>query len=608
MDQKRALSRSSYFLISFLIVLFLVSFTLVERSFAQVALPRIFINEVMWNGSASSTADEWIELYNGGPEILDLEGFYLFDEEKGDKILEISEGQIAPNGFFLIANNDHDHQFSSGESVLSVRPDLIDSALSLSNSNLAISLHNQVGEQIDLLGDGGKPFYFDYKKSSFHRVDYDLSGSIESAWAPYQETPDSSCLQRENLDEAVECATPTPSGRPRIELLELSKTRFSNGGKISFSIDRRVYDFDDNLDHYEIIDHKTDKSWTFPVENKIVDLGFFSECPSLEFYFFDENGLFDKQEVDTLCFDFSKNVFISEVLPHPSAKDFNADGVADTDDEYFEIASNEPCEIDLEGWSVEDASGKRYYFAKEKLSFARHRAFFKSETEISLNDSSEKLTLFSPDDEVIDQVSIPSSTSKKDLSYSKWGDRWYFSLLATPAMENIIKQTGSAIDISDDKPTGAIGRSVTVEAEVIETERSTFTLQTDYGKVEVLSPDASLPEVGNNVAIEGDLAVLSPVRVFASGVTIKPLLYADQSLGNQSASQSPVEEYLVETTYTKRIKSTKKSRLISSARLRRSNSAGSQGLKNVLPVLYLSGILSFVSTVFLYELSSKKRE
>ena len=145
------------FTLSFVLVLS----TLLFSSHAKAEPPKgpVFFSELMWRGSSVSTADEWIELYNSSDEIVDLSGWVVYNDAKDEGMVEIEKGQIAPRAYFLISNNDKDHEFKNGESVLDIAPDIIDSGVSLSNSEFSLSLMNASGDVVDKAGDGRSPFF-----------------------------------------------------------------------------------------------------------------------------------------------------------------------------------------------------------------------------------------------------------------------------------------------------------------------------------------------------------------------------------------------------------------------------------------------------------------
>lgn len=111
----------------------------------------IVIGEVAWAGSSSSTADEWIELWNLGDQDVVLSGYSL--RGGSDKPIFLPENAVIPaRGTFLISN----YPDTDSKSVLGVPSNLVTSTLSLSNSNLKLILHDTSGE-IDTAGTGSMP-------------------------------------------------------------------------------------------------------------------------------------------------------------------------------------------------------------------------------------------------------------------------------------------------------------------------------------------------------------------------------------------------------------------------------------------------------------------
>lgn len=149
----------------------------------------VVINELMWMGSYQHPLDEWIELRNLSSSTLDIGGWQLTNlngvVEKF--MLEIPAGEtIAPNGFYLITNYDQD------DSALAVNPDLVDTSVTLRNSNLQIKLYKgdwEVSENlVDTADDGdGAPLAgFLSTNNIFHfsmeRNDIPSDGTLAANW------------------------------------------------------------------------------------------------------------------------------------------------------------------------------------------------------------------------------------------------------------------------------------------------------------------------------------------------------------------------------------------------------------------------------------------
>ena len=146
----------------------------------------VVFSELMWMGSESSSADEWIELYNRGSSAKDLSGWTITQTGKDGEetvMLQLSEGTVAPGAPFLISN------YNEARSQISVDPDVVATSVALPNSKLLLRLYNgdpeAGGDLIDTADDGsGAPLAGDNKqKAAMVRVEFDTDGSQEHAWA-----------------------------------------------------------------------------------------------------------------------------------------------------------------------------------------------------------------------------------------------------------------------------------------------------------------------------------------------------------------------------------------------------------------------------------------
>jgi len=131
-----------------------------------------FISEVAWAGSSASLADEWLELC--GPAGTDLSGWSV--EGASAEPLAFPDGSAIPaSGAFLIANYARD----DARSTLDAAPDLVTTAVSLSNSALAVVLRDAAGNAVDSAGDGSAPAAgtSGAAKSSMERADVAALGA-----------------------------------------------------------------------------------------------------------------------------------------------------------------------------------------------------------------------------------------------------------------------------------------------------------------------------------------------------------------------------------------------------------------------------------------------
>ncbi len=89
---------------------------------------------------------------------------------------------------------------------------------------------------------------------------------------------------------------------------------------------------------------------------------------------------------------------LNEFLPRPES-DWNGDGEADTDDEYIEIINRSTQAFDLTGFELDDIEGgSSSHVLTGTLAVGEIRVFFRSETNIALNDSGgDTVRLLAPD-------------------------------------------------------------------------------------------------------------------------------------------------------------------------------------------------------------------
>jgi len=115
----------------------------------------ILINEIAWAGTLTSAYDEYIELINKTERDIYMD-FWLIENAAGSGKALYFSGRINAGKVFLIANYNSD----SEKTALAVVPDVVDAAVSISNSASGpFILKNKNGEVIDSQGDGEAYIY-----------------------------------------------------------------------------------------------------------------------------------------------------------------------------------------------------------------------------------------------------------------------------------------------------------------------------------------------------------------------------------------------------------------------------------------------------------------
>ena len=114
---------------------------------AQVdGFTHVFISEINWGGSSLSLADEWLELHNPTSEDVDLGGWILTGSATNGEALLIADGVVIESMSTLVIAN---YSLTSEKTTLFNEPDLVTSALSLSNASFEILLTIPDGTVVD---------------------------------------------------------------------------------------------------------------------------------------------------------------------------------------------------------------------------------------------------------------------------------------------------------------------------------------------------------------------------------------------------------------------------------------------------------------------------
>lgn len=126
--------------------------------------------------------------------------------------------------------------------------------------------------------------------------------------------------------------------------------------------------------------------------------------------------------------EYSRNIFFNELFPNP----FNEN------DEYIELYNSSDETVELESWTLRDASktGKYVLPADAEMESGGYLAIYKKDSKLSLNNSGEEIVyLYNPDEKLTDKVAY--SGSKESKSYSFDGKKWRWSQYLTPGEDNL---------------------------------------------------------------------------------------------------------------------------------------------------------------------------
>ncbi|PIS41988.1 MAG: hypothetical protein COT25_00135 [Candidatus Kerfeldbacteria bacterium CG08_land_8_20_14_0_20_42_7] len=129
--------------------------------------------------------------------------------------------------------------------------------------------------------------------------------------------------------------------------------------------------------------------------------------------------------------DFSNQLQLSEFLPNPTGDD--------TAGEFIEIENITTKTLDLAGWQLVDASGRKFTFKEGSISAKRFLAIYRPTTKISLNNSDgETVSLLSPDEKIQDESEF-EGTAHEGISYARDKSSWSWTTQLTPGKSNVCK-------------------------------------------------------------------------------------------------------------------------------------------------------------------------
>ncbi|MDP8249141.1 MAG: right-handed parallel beta-helix repeat-containing protein [Candidatus Tritonobacter lacicola] len=138
----------------------------------------VVINEVAWAGTAASSTDEWVELYNNSPTAIDLTGWELC-EDGGDQVIIPLSGTVQGHGYFLIERTDD-------TTVIDIPANTVGpfSGSGLHNSGEHLVLKNaseEIEDEVDC--SGGWYAGTSTEKRTMERIDPAGEGSDPGNWA-----------------------------------------------------------------------------------------------------------------------------------------------------------------------------------------------------------------------------------------------------------------------------------------------------------------------------------------------------------------------------------------------------------------------------------------
>ncbi len=135
---------------------------------------------------------------------------------------------------------------------------------------------------------------------------------------------------------------------------------------------------------------------------------------------------------------FSKDICLNEILPNPFG--------SDEKNEFIELKNNGDEDVDLAGWSLEDAVSRKYVIDKNDFdsTFIPAKGFFivpRQISKIALNNfGQEVLKLNSPQDELVEKAVYNGSVEEGQAYARDEKGVWKWTIKPTPGKDNFIQQ------------------------------------------------------------------------------------------------------------------------------------------------------------------------
>lgn len=426
----------------------LVVLSLPRPTGAYTPPPLVVINELMWMGSSTSSADEWIELRNMSEATVDLSGWQITRRSSGVEalMLTIPGGKSIPaDGYFLMANNGPTALFGTApnqkESPLAVTPDVVDASVSLLNSGLQLKLYAGAWDAgaplVDTADDGsGNPLAgaHDSTKGVFASMERNLvpgDGTVAASWH-------TAALSSGWDVGSIELGTPGSANTPMAPVAVLSAPDTATVGEtVSF----------DASESSDPEGRTITTTWDFG--DGVLGSGLqtthrYASPGSVTVTLTVSNGT--RTATASHVVTVGAAVTAEAAAPPPSVADLALSELqpSPSGDEFIEVVNRGSANAALSGWVLSDGV-RRFTLPDTSLAAGAVRAFTVSTSGIHLNDDGDTVTLLDPTGRVADGIEYTKTRSGWSLIRSD--SAWAWTNRPTPGAANLP---------SDSTPAGAM--------------------------------------------------------------------------------------------------------------------------------------------------------
>lgn len=262
---------------------------------------------------------------------------------------------------------------------------------------------------------------------------------------------------------------------------------------------------------------------------------------------------------------YSSAVVISEILPNPSTDE--------SSDEFIELYNKSSEAVDLTDWLLSDATSKTYTLSGS-ISAKHYLAFYRSDTNLALNNSGDTVELYHPDGVLTDSIEYTDSVPD-DVSYALAdNDKWSWTTTPTPFRANSITSDTSDTnngDSDNDENNDDSSTEQNTNDDSDQTDSPTYQLS-EYIQLSELLPDPSGSdstdewiELSNASSTTVDLygwavtasddsyMIKESTEIAGNGYVILPITQTSLSLNNSGETVTlvdPAGELMDSVTFT----------------------------------------------------------
>lgn len=409
----------------------------------------IIITEFIADPSAvADSKGEYIELYNKRSVSFDLEGFKIKDD--GTDSHTIVGSLVIPAESFIVLGINDTTAVNNGVTV-----NYVYTGFGLTNSTDEIVLTTAIGTEIARVN------YTTSTSGKSRELDA-LSDVGSNGTTDFSNYSNSTTAQGSDFGSPGSAGSTNLTETPTIRFTKSSETFAETGGAVNIGV--ILEDADGNTVNVDVV-YSEPKSSTEPSDFtsiNTVSLSFTTaasgdetktaaftitndtDYEGAEFGFFDLSNLSttgatvlnaagDSTYTLKITGNDAPNVVINEVNPDPDA-DANGDGINSTgSDEFVEIFNNESVNIDISNWKLIDKTGTIHLFSSTTLVKAKSAfvifddsgtpvgsfggsTVVTSSSNLSLNNSSEKIVLITNNGERLDSVEYGTGPSNVSLT------------------------------------------------------------------------------------------------------------------------------------------------------------------------------------------------